>query len=71
VSGINYADAHNRYQLEEADNKAQPKQEPDSSLSSVKSTDKKVVSFDDGDPTNPYNWSFVSKTFPHINFFMA
>ncbi|KAL2075918.1 hypothetical protein VTL71DRAFT_861 [Oculimacula yallundae] len=54
VSGIDEADAGRRYDLEEADNKFS---QPDSYSSSIAPTDRKVISWDDGDPENPYNWS--------------
>lgn len=59
VSGIDLADARERYQLETDDNKPS-NFDPNSSSSSVKSTDKRQVSFVEGDPENPFNWSNVS-----------
>jgi hypothetical protein len=46
-----------RYDLEEADNKIQSL--PNSSASSVEELHRKVISWEDGDPENPYNWSAV------------
>ncbi|KAK0121699.1 hypothetical protein ONS95_009984 [Cadophora gregata] len=54
VSGIDEADAGRRYDLEEADNKFS---QPDSYSSSIAPTDRKIVSWHDEDPENPYNWS--------------
>lgn len=57
VSGIDEADAIRRYDLEEADNKYSL---PDSYSSSISPAERKVISWQDGDPENPYNWSKVS-----------
>jgi hypothetical protein len=46
-----------RYDLEEADNKIQSL--PNSSTSSVEELQRKIISWKDGDPENPYNWSAV------------
>lgn len=56
VSGIDEVDAERRYDLEEADNKFS---QPESSSSSIAPADRKIISWHDGDPENPYNWSKV------------
>jgi hypothetical protein len=62
VSGIDQADAAERYDLEEADNKVQS---PNSSVSSV-SLPRQIISWKDGDPENPYNWSTVCPCSLHL-----
>lgn len=61
VSGIDSQDATDRYNLEKADNK--PQSFPNSSVSSV-TGQRKVISWEDGDPENPYNFSSV-RPMPH------
>jgi hypothetical protein len=56
VSGIDQADPAERYDVEEADNKVPSS--PNSSASSV-NLPRKIISWKDGDPENPYNWSSV------------
>jgi hypothetical protein len=56
VSGIDQADATERYDVEEADNKESVS--ANSSVSSI-SPPRKIISWADGDPENPYNWSIV------------
>jgi hypothetical protein len=62
VSGIGQADATERYDLEGADNKVQS---PNSSVSSV-SLPRKIISWKDGDPENPYNWPTVFPYCPDL-----
>lgn len=57
---MDLADAQERYQLEEDDNRQPTKFDPNSSSSSVKSADKRTVSFTKDDPENPFNWSKVT-----------
>jgi hypothetical protein len=52
---MDQADATARYDLEGKDNKAAS---PNSNVSSV-SLPRKIISWKDGDPENPYNWSTV------------
>ncbi|KAM3067349.1 hypothetical protein ACMFMF_009841 [Clarireedia jacksonii] len=60
VSGIDRQDAQERYDLEAKDNKAAF---PDSSASSFKVSQKKVIHWEEGDPDNPYNWSSAWKAY--------
>jgi hypothetical protein len=60
VSGIDQADARERYNVEEADSKIPSS--PNSSASSV-NLPRKIISWKDGDPENPYNWSSVCSRF--------
>jgi hypothetical protein len=56
ISGIDQADASSRYEVEKHDNKGQS---PTSSTSSVEVPEKKIIHWENGDPENPHNWSFV------------
>lgn len=62
ISGIDQEDAKARYQVEEGDNNTQS---PNSSTASV-DTPRKVISWEDGDPECPYNWSTV-RTFSPLS----
>lgn len=57
ISGIDQDDATEAYQVEGEDNKISSS--PNSSTSSVNTPPSKIISWEDGDPENPYNWSFV------------
>lgn len=61
ILGIDEADAASRYEVEAEDNKIQS---PNSSTSSVFSPERKVISWNDGDPESPYNWSSVGLRLP-------
>ena len=66
VSGIDQEDATEAYRLDEEDNKAPSL--PNSSTSSVNTPPpKKIISWEDEDPENPYNWSSVRYN-PLLNF---
>ncbi|KAE8441193.1 hypothetical protein EG329_005793 [Mollisiaceae sp. DMI_Dod_QoI] len=54
ISAADEADATERYNLEEADNKEM--ESPVSTSSSFTSPEKKVISWEHDDPENPYNW---------------
>jgi len=60
VSGIDEADAKERYQTDTQDNRIS---RPNSSAESVASPEKKTIHWEDGDPENPYNWSSVHLSF--------
>ncbi|KAH7342469.1 major facilitator superfamily domain-containing protein [Rhexocercosporidium sp. MPI-PUGE-AT-0058] len=60
VSGIDQVDAGRRYDVEEADNRFP---QPVSYSSSIAPTERKVISWNDGDPENPFNWSERRKVY--------
>jgi hypothetical protein len=62
VTGIDSKDATERYNLEEADNKLPCL--PNLSVESATVT-RKVISWEDGDLENPYNFSSVSSISQH------
>jgi hypothetical protein len=59
ISGIDQADAQDRYEIEAEDNNISC---PDSAASSVTPPEKKIIHWEAGDPANPYNWSSVRLT---------
>ncbi|RDL35471.1 uncharacterized protein BP5553_07402 [Venustampulla echinocandica] len=59
ISSIDESDAEHRYAIEVEDNRIPSL--PASSTSSVTSSHRKVISWEDGDPENPYNWSTTKK----------
>jgi hypothetical protein len=56
VTGIDEADARERCEVEERDNK---QSSPSSCSSSVTPSSRKVISWNHEDHENPYNWSTV------------
>lgn len=66
ASRVDYADAEERYQIEAEDNATLHQASHNPSLSSIDAS-KQVISWESGDPQNPYNWSRVCTTpfIPH------
>jgi hypothetical protein len=59
VTAMNNGDAASRYQLESNDNKPYPPPLPNTCLSTINNSGRKIVSWSESDPENPYNWSTV------------
>lgn len=58
ISRVDGADAAERYQVKGEDNKV-PRPNTSSSESDDSLPPRKIISWEDEDPENPYNWSIV------------
>lgn len=59
ITAINNGDDTSRYQLESNNKKPYAPPLPNACLSTISNPQRKIVSWSESDPENPYNWSTV------------